>query len=374
VANDVHAEQVQYGFDSEIIQAQQFITSGEFLGAARLLAQLGSQASQTATTATFEAARVLCVSCAEHLRLANELQRAAQDLIGLVRSLGPAELDRNSEPNRPDPPHHTPTVMSATNSAEPTTEVTVAALGPLEVTIQGDRVTGWGAQKGRVLFEYLVLHAGRHVRRDLLIELLWPAHTSRSARNNLNVCLYGLRQTLRRTRPAGQYVVYRDGCYLLNPQFIWRIDRDEFLSLISRARAEAGAARVERAIELYESAVATYRGELFEDDPNNEWFDAERQSLQEHLLQALDELTELHLRTGNVDAAHNTALSILRRDACHESAHRFLMRCYSQRCQHSLVARQFRLCTTILQAELGVSPADETVSLFSELTAARQQS
>jgi DNA-binding SARP family transcriptional activator len=208
----------------------------------------------------------------------------------------------------------------------------------------------------------------------VLIELLWPAHTSRSARNNLNVCLYGLRQTLRHTRPAGQYVVYRDGCYLLNPQYIWRIDRDEFLFLIRRAQAEARAIQVERAIELYESAVAMYRGELFEDDANTEWFDAERRSLQEHLLQALDELTALHLCTGNVEAARNTALRVLRQDACRESAHRFLMRCYSQRHQHSLVARQFRLCTTTLRAELGISPADETVSLFSELRAARQQS
>lgn len=358
--------------DSEITQAERFITSGQFLAAAQLLERLGTESSGAETIAAFDAARALCVSCAEHLRLAAELERAAQNLMHLCRFLRTAELASNSESTRPDPSRPKSTVISKLKPADPATEVAVAVLGPLEVRIRGERVTAWGAQKSRSLFEYLILHAGRQIRRELLIELLWPAHTSRSARNNLNVCLYGLRRTLRQACPAGEYVLFRDGCYLLNPQFIWHVDRDEFLSLIRMAQVEAGAVRVERAIELYERAAAMYRGELFEDDANNEWFDAERRGLQEHLLQALDELTALHLRAGNIESAHNTALRILRQDACRESAHRSLMRCYSQRQQHSLVARQFRLCTTTLRAELGVSPAEETVSLFSELTAAPQ--
>jgi DNA-binding SARP family transcriptional activator len=358
--------------DSEITQAERFITSGQFLAAAQLLSRLGMESSAAETIAAFDAARALCVSCAEHLRLGAELERAAQNLMYLCRSLRARELANDSGSTRPDPLHPKATVISKLKPAGLATEVAVAVLGPLEVTIRGERVTAWGAQKSRALFEYLILHAGRQIRRELLIELLWPAHTSRSARNNLNVCLYGLRRTLRQACPAGQYVLFRDGCYLLNPQFIWHVDRDEFLSLIRKAQAEVGAVRVERAIELYERAVAMYRGELFEDDANNEWFDAERRGLQEHLLQALDELTALHLRVGNIESAHNTALRVLRQDACRESAHRSLMRCYSQRQQHSLVARQFRLCTTTLRKELGVSPAEETVSLFSELTAAPQ--
>jgi hypothetical protein len=46
------------------------------------------------------------------------------------------------------------------------------------------------------------------------------------------------------------------------------------------------------------------------------------------------------------------------------------MRCYSQQQQHSLVVRQFRVCTATLRAELGVSPAEETVGLFRQLTSA----
>jgi DNA-binding SARP family transcriptional activator len=339
---------------TDVIQAQQFITSGDFLPAAQVLARLSIESSQMEITATFEAARLLCVSCAEHLRLAKQLQRAANQLISFGRSREAAARQPETSPDR----------------GAQSTQITIRALGPLEITIHGERVAGWGAQKSRTLFQYLVLHAGRPARREQLIELLWPAHSSRRGRNNLNVCLHGLRQTLQRTRAIGQYVVHRDGGYLLNPSFSWWIDRDQFLSLTRTAQAEVRAGRIEPAIELYESAVALYRGELFEDEDGHEWFELERRSLQEQLLRALDELAALHLRTANIEGTYRTAQRILRHDACRESAHRYLMRCYSEQQQHSLVVRQFRVCTATLRAELGVSPAEETVGLFRQLTSA----
>jgi DNA-binding SARP family transcriptional activator len=351
----------------DVIQAQEFIISGEFTPAAQLLARLSIESSQVETTVTFEAARLLCLSCAEHLRLASQLQRAAHQLIGFGRSL-------EAEPARSVSRAPKQTEISPDNAADPANGITVKALGPLEITIQGQRVAGWGAQKSRTLFQYLVLHAGRPARREQLIELLWPAHSSSRGRNNLNVCLHGLRHTLHRTRAIGQYVVHRDGGYLLNPEFSWWIDRDQFLSLTRGAQAEVRARRIDAAIEMYESAAAMYRGELFEDDANHEWFEPERRSLQEQLLRALDDLAALHLSTSNVEGTYKTAQQILRHDACRESAHRFLMRCYSQQQQHSLVVRQFRMCTATLRAELGVSPAEETVGLFRQLTSAPQQS
>jgi DNA-binding SARP family transcriptional activator len=359
---------------TDVMQAQHFINGGEFVPAAQLLARLSIESSQAEVTARLDAARLLCVSCAEHIRLAKQLQKAAHQLVAFGRSLKGSGLEDASEPVPPAPVPTRQSEHFADSDADPATEITVKALGPLEITIQGERVAGWRSQKSRTLFQYLVLHAGRPVRREQLIELLWPAHTSGRGRNNLNVCLHGLRNALQRTHAGGQYVVHRDGGYLLNTDFNWGIDCDQFLSLTRRAQAEARAGRIERAIELYERAVAIYRGELFEDETSYEWFELERRSLQEQLLRALDHLAELHLRTSNIEATYKTAQQILRHDACRESAHRFLMRCYSQQQQHSLVARQFRVCTATLRAELGVSPAEETVGLFRQLTSATHQS
>lgn len=157
---------------------------------------------------------------------------------------------------------------------------------------------------------------------------------------------------------------------MLNPDLKWVIDRDLFLSDAQGAQFEVLAGHIDLAIDLYERALATYRGQLLEDDSNSEWFEVDRQSLHERHLQALDELAELSLRQGNVDKAHSSAQRILSYDACRESAHRILMRCHSQQQQQGLVARQFRQCIAALDKDLGVGPAEETVRLFRELATA----
>ncbi len=60
----------------------------------------------------------------------------------------------------------------------------------------GVRVLRWSSLKARAVFQYLLLHHGRPVRREVLMELEWPNHSHSSARNNLNVALCSLRNTL----------------------------------------------------------------------------------------------------------------------------------------------------------------------------------
>jgi DNA-binding SARP family transcriptional activator len=66
--------------------------------------------------------------------------------------------------------------------------------------------------------------------------LQWPDHSHNSARNNLNVALHSLRNTLDGLGQDAQPIVYRDGCYILNPELTWWVDRTEFLSAVDEGR------------------------------------------------------------------------------------------------------------------------------------------
>ena len=123
------------------------------------------------------------------------------------------------------------------------------------------------------------------------------------------------------------------------------------------------------AITVYGRAAGLYRGPLLEDDVNCDWFAPERRNLHELHLQALEELADLQLGERDVAGASDTARRILDEDACRESAHRILMRCYSQQHQQSLIARQFQLCIAALRKEFSLAPTEETVRLFRKLTA-----
>jgi DNA-binding SARP family transcriptional activator len=246
-------------------------------------------------------------------------------------------------------------------------DVAALMLGPLELNVAGRRVVRWNSQKAKGVFQYLLLH-GRPVRRDVLMELQWPNHTHTSARNNLNVALHSLRNTLNEPGQGLQPVLYQDGCYLLNPGVRWWIDRDEFLSALNMAHLSRGSNHPQEAIGHYQRAVGLYRGPLFEDDITGDWYLAEQRHLNELHLQALESLGEMHLDLGELTSAEWFGQQALTSDPCCEPAHRLLMQCYALEHKQQLVSRQYRLCVEALHDELGVAPGTETLRLFRDLT------
>lgn len=346
--------------DAQLAHVLQLVAEQDFAQAAQLLARHRRNAYPESITVLLDTIHDLCVSAASHTRLADELATAAA---GHERSTVELRQPLLVQLNATIGPQ-------ATAGADPAVVVTAAVLGPLEVRVAGQQVAGWGGQKNRALFQYLLLHPDRPVHREVLMELLWPGYSYASARNNLNVCIYGVRQALRTGSTAPRYILYRDSCYILDPDVTWRVDRSRFLSLVRAARTVSGGEPA-RAIGLYLEASKLYRGPLFEDDLNCDWFAAERRLLHELYLQSLGELGDLYLAERDFGAATDTAKRILGEDVCRESAHRLLMRCYSLQNQRSLVARQFQLCIEALQREFSLSPTDETVSLFHALTASQ---
>src|SRR5258708_5967755 len=244
--------------------------------------------------------------------------------------------------------------------------------GPLELTVAGMRVVRWSSLKARAIFQYLLIHQGRPVRREVLMELEWPELSHNSARNNLNVALYSLRNTLDFKGLDVQAILHKEGCYLLNPALTYWVDRSEFLSMIHDAQRACQAGGIQQAIEASRSAVQLYRGPLFEDDLTSEWYLAERRHLRELYLQTLEFLAATHCDLGPSLLATEFAQQAISTDPCHESAHRLLMRCYARQHQQQLVGRQYQLCMAALRDELGVSPASETVQLFHTLTSTKR--
>jgi DNA-binding SARP family transcriptional activator len=369
---------------------------------------------------TIETLRQLCVSGAEQLRIASELDSAARAqrllaqevqqgieallaswerhitmaeeaagglAVPLARgdgrrrrrrwwapgpgSAGPGETQIRAEP-APAAPAVPPLIgiepAPAPPAAVPGAEVAACVLGPLDLTVAGQRVLRWNSLKARTVFQYLVMQIGRPVRREVLMELMWPDHSVGSARNNLNAALHSLRNTLDQQGRRVPYILYKDGCYLPNPELMWWIDRTEFLTTLQHAEAARRGGRSGPAADAYLRAVRLYRGPLFEDDREGDWYLPEQRRLKELYLQAVECLAEIHLQQRDLAAAVRFGQLALTADQCCEPAHRLVMRCYALQNQQQLVTRQYRLCSDALQDELGVSPGADTVQLFRSLT------
>jgi DNA-binding SARP family transcriptional activator len=281
--------------------------------------------------------------------------------------------EEGPEPVRPKderpaaPPPAAPTAPDPEPAAPlPQADVAALALGPLEVRVAGHLVPRWTSLKARAVFQYLLVHQDRPTRRDVLMALQWPDHSHNSARNNLNVALYSLRNTLGPGQLA-QPILYRDGCYILNPELDWWIDRNEFLSALDEAQMALRAGRPEKVVDSYHRAIRLYRGPLFEDDCVGEWYLPEQRHLKDLYGQAVERVAEIHFQLGELPEALQFGQLSLSNDPCSEAIHRLLMRCYAARRQQQLVSRQYQACATALREELGVSPSDETTRLLHEL-------
>lgn len=350
--------------------------SGELSAAMQALQLAYSGSSPGLPASTAQRAGELCSLGIEHQQMADELQAAAElhrdsavragreaaRALGVGRPAHAVPAPRAGTDPRPGPQEPPPEDSGHA-------DVVVRVLGQLEVRAPAGLVTSWGGRRTRTLFQYLLMHR-RPVHREVLMELLWPGHTYSSARNNLNVCVYGLRRAVSSAALDGKCIVYRDACYSLNLDLVWDVDRDRFIDAAERGRQAAERESWDDAVAALQRAASVYCGPLFDGDPAADWFLPERTALQELFLQVLERLARLLLRGSDLDGAQAVLERLLREDGCRESAHRLLMGCFAHRGQCDLVARQYQRCTARLAAELGIMPSGETTGLFHTLTRA----
>ncbi len=243
----------------------------------------------------------------------------------------------------------------------------VRLLGSFEFSIDGVTVTDWAGARGRSVLKYLLVHRGRPVRKETLMETFWPGADPDASRNRLNVALSSLRRSLRPAVGDMPVVLHHEGAYRLNPALgIW-IDVEAF-----EQRAAVGvklhrAGDVTAASVALRDAVDLYRGSFVEDDLFEEWMSPPRERLRVLFLDLLDRLGDIAFTQGNYDMCIDVGRKILADDSCREDTHRRLMRCYGRQGRPHLALRQYHACVSSLRSELAVDPSTETVALYEDI-------
>jgi DNA-binding SARP family transcriptional activator len=160
----------------------------------------------------------------------------------------------------------------------------IRVLGPLEV--EGDRgPLSLGGQKQRALLGLLVLHAGRVVATDKLLDELWGEHPPRTAATSLQNMVSQLRKTLGHDRVETRAPGYRLNA---SPE---ETDLGRFDRLVSDARQLRGEARA----NTLRTALALWRGPPLADFAYDAFAQGEIRRLEELRLAALEERIEADL-------------------------------------------------------------------------------
>ncbi|MGD2165395.1 MAG: tetratricopeptide repeat protein, partial [Anaerolineae bacterium] len=251
--------------------------------------------------------------------------------------------------------------------------LSIQLLGPVRVTLDGDRITHFETQKVRALLAYVAAEAERPHEREFLAEMLWPGRPQGAARANLRHALSTLRATIgdrgRRDRPAADppFLLTTRKSIELNLDADVSVDALDFLTLVGPPPAPS------LAIAQLEKGVSLYRGPFLQDvslgdsAAFHEWLLLKRARYHEEALSALRLLAEWYEIQGMVAQALEYARRQVELEPWLEGAHRQVMRLMAVAEQRTAALAQYEACCRLLDEEFGVEPETETTRLFERI-------
>jgi DNA-binding SARP family transcriptional activator len=176
-----------------------------------------------------------------------------------------------------------------------------------------------------------------------------------------------LRRLLRDNGAEADLIVQHAGCYSLDEGGLW-LDVEEFEKAASMGLRLADQSDSVAAAQALDEAIETYGGDLLPSEPYEEWTLARRRALQDRFAQTLRARARLARSAGDLDLAIRLAQRLLDLDAADEESHRQLILDFLQTGQRSRAVAQMDVCRQALRRYLDVEPADETLSLFRQIT------
>jgi DNA-binding SARP family transcriptional activator len=221
----------------------------------------------------------------------------------------------------------------------------------------------WTSRKVKSLMKLLALAPHHRLRREHVIDRLWPDMSSEDGANKLHRALYTARRILEPDLPprrASSYLQLRhDLLRLAAPGGLWT-DVEAFL-------AAERAAHERRTLQAYQEALRLYTGDLVLFEHDEDWAIAERDWLRGLQVTLLVELARAQEQSGDLGAATQALQQAVASDPLHEEAQGLLMRLLVQTGRRHLALWQYRVLRAALQRELDAEPAASLQALYQDI-------
>jgi LuxR family maltose regulon positive regulatory protein len=261
---------------------------------------------------------------------------------------------------------HTPVSLIT----KPLVDLTIKLLGPVELVrdpTQPLASDAWTTRRSRDILCFIASRRQRRASKDSIVDTFWGETDFEVVEKNFHPTISHIRKALNSNQSLKQnFLLYREGDYLLNVDLAYRIDIDEFDRLLTEGEAARRARQFDQCVECYEAAVALYRGEFMQGsyDP---WVEEQRSYYRRQYLQLIESLAGVAEKMGDWFKATQLAQQILHDDPFREDIHCLLMRSHAGLGNKTAVREQYESLKRLLQSELGVEPSGETNETFQEL-------
>lgn len=238
------------------------------------------------------------------------------------------------------------------------TELRIDLFGGFRVTVDGRPIDpgAWSQRKPAALVKMLALASGHRLRREQIMDALWPEFEPAAAAANLRKALHAARRIVETDRIASA------GDLLFLPAEGLSVDVTQYWEL-------ASAARRTRDIGAYAEAIDLYRTGLLPDDPYEDWAAAPRDELRADWRALVEEYAGLLEAGGDLNEAARAVQRLVTADPLAEEGYAWLMRLSALAGRRDEAQRHYARLREVLAEELGVEPSAETQRLHEEIRA-----
>lgn len=244
--------------------------------------------------------------------------------------------------------------------------VQVQCFGDFVVLVGATRIadTAWKGRKARHLLAYLMLHHGRMVPADVLIELFWPETESDKARHTLHTNVHRVRKAL---EGAASLLVQKGDTYGVSTDLAWHLDVQQFEARFAAGRAAMARGDVAGAETEFVEADRLYRGDLLPGALYEEWSSELRDGYRRKHQDVLLWLSRGCQEAGRLDAAVDYARRLVALDPSREESARQFMTVLAAQGRRDEAVRVYQQFCRVLQEEVGVAPLPETRSVYDQI-------
>ena len=234
-------------------------------------------------------------------------------------------------------------------------DITYRILGPIGI-IHGEDWIPVPPGRQQVILGILLLNANRVVSTDQLIDAVWGEQSPTTARSQIQICVFQLRQLFHRLGMESPIETRSPG-YLLHVGG-GQLDLDVFADLVSQADVAAEDGRFAEAADLLRRALSLWHGPAL-GGASSPAFTSKAVRLAEDRLNALEWRIDLELRLGQHRQVVGELGDLVQEHPLREGLRRLYMLALYRSGRAAEALEVYRVGRQLLVDELGMEPSED---------------
>lgn len=244
----------------------------------------------------------------------------------------------------------------------------IQMLGDFVFRYKGKTLAGENVRAKQVwnLLEYIMVNRHKEISADGLIDALWQDREVDDPANALKNLAYRLRTILKKQLdlPRNDYIVYKHGAYVWNPEIPCRIDVDVFENAYKAAQEEGLSQEEIR--KYYEKAVFSYTGDLLPQAAYKDWIIPIEMYYQRIYMDATEKISDFLLAEKEYKEVEEIARNAIGIDPFVEANHENLIKAMIGSNQQKRAVEHYHSLCKLFYDELGIKPSDAISKLYQD--------